>query len=60
MLIPIFFNFEYVFSLFKIIFKLLKLDMVVLMFLELNSSIFFDIDNISSAFPGIMISIFSF
>ena len=60
MLIPIFFNFEYVFSLFKIMFKLLKFDIVVLIFLELNDSIFFDMDNISSAFPGIIISILSF
>ena len=59
MLIPIFFNTEYVFSLFKIVFKLLKFDIVVLIFFELNNSIFFDIDNISSAFPGIKISIFS-
>ena len=60
MLIPIFFNVEYVFSLFKIMFKLLKFDIVVLIFLELNDSIFFDMDNISSAFPGIIISILSF
>ena len=34
--------------------------MVVLMFLESNNLIFFDMDNISSAFPGIIMSIFSF